>query len=156
MNTLLQDLLAQRPYLVADGAMGTNLFRLGLETGAAPELWNVEHAERVAAVHRGFVEAGADILLTNTFGANRYRLKLHDAQARVRELVVACRIARAATAAVRSAARAGARAFHGLRAPPAASRNPLPPICFLLLPRRAGGASEVRSLMAVAGPPTTC
>lgn len=84
--TDLAALLAGRPVLLADGGMGTGLFAQGLTTGDSPELWNVEHPERVAAVHRGFVEAGSDIILTNSFGGNRHRLKLHGAQGRVREL----------------------------------------------------------------------
>ncbi len=91
----LSDLLAQRPVLFADGGMGTGLFARGLETGDSPELWNVEHPDRVGAVHRDFVEAGSDIILTNTFGANARRLQLHQAQGRVRELNIAgARIAR--------------------------------------------------------------
>ncbi len=86
MSDRLARLLATRPYLVADGAMGTNLFARGLMSGDAPEPWNVDHPDRVAAVHRGFVMAGSDILLTNTFGANRQRLKLHKMEARVEEL----------------------------------------------------------------------
>src|SRR3546814_5575664 len=62
----LTELLAARGHLVADGAMGTNLFALGLATGESPELWNVEHPERVVAVHRAFLEAGSDIVLTNS------------------------------------------------------------------------------------------
>jgi 5-methyltetrahydrofolate--homocysteine methyltransferase len=97
MSTKLQDLLAEKPVLFADGGMGTGLFALGLETGEGPELWNVSNPEKVKAVHRGFVEAGADIILTNTFGANARRLVLHDAQSRVHELNVAgARIAREA------------------------------------------------------------
>jgi 5-methyltetrahydrofolate--homocysteine methyltransferase len=86
MSDILHRLLAERDYLVADGAMGTNLFDAGLMTGDAPEIWNIEHPERIAAIHRGMVEAGADIILTNTFGCNRYRLALHGAQDRVAEL----------------------------------------------------------------------
>ena len=82
----LRDLLAAKSVLLADGAMGTSLFEAGLETGDSPELWNVDHPDRVAAIHRSFVAAGADILLTNTFGGTRYRLALHDAQDRVAEL----------------------------------------------------------------------
>lgn len=82
----LAALLADRDHLVADGAMGTSLFALGLETGASPELWNVEHPDRVAQVHDGFIAAGADIVLTNSFGANRRRLMLHQADGRVGEL----------------------------------------------------------------------
>jgi 5-methyltetrahydrofolate--homocysteine methyltransferase len=91
----LEELLAERPVLFADGGMGTGLFAQGLETGDSPELWNVSHPERVANVHRGFVEAGSDIILTNTFGANARRLMLHHAQDRVRELNMAgVRVAR--------------------------------------------------------------
>jgi 5-methyltetrahydrofolate--homocysteine methyltransferase len=86
MSDILTSLLAARDCLVADGAMGTNLFEAGLMTGDSPELWNVTHRERIAAVHRGMVTAGADIILTNTFGGNRYRLALHGAEARVVEL----------------------------------------------------------------------
>jgi 5-methyltetrahydrofolate--homocysteine methyltransferase len=97
MSDLLSRLLADKPVLIADGAMGTSLFDLGLETGDCPELWNVDHPDRVVRVHRSFVEAGSDIILTNTFGGNRRRLMLHDAQDRVRELCIAgARIARQA------------------------------------------------------------
>jgi 5-methyltetrahydrofolate--homocysteine methyltransferase len=99
MTDLLSRLLDARPYLLADGAMGTNLFLRGLMSGDAPEPWNVEHPSRVAEVHRGFVEAGSDILLTNTFGANRQRLKLHKLEGRVEELNAAgARLAREAAA----------------------------------------------------------
>lgn len=95
MSNLLQDLLAERDYLIADGATGTNLFAMGLQSGDAPELWNVDHPDRVRALYQGWVDAGSDIFLTNTFGANRYRLKLHAAENRVRELnMAAVRIGR--------------------------------------------------------------
>ena len=81
-----EDLLAAKGVLLADGAIGTNLFDMGLVSGDAPELWNVDEPEKVIALHRSFVEAGADIVLTNTFGCNRHRLKLHNAQDRVKEL----------------------------------------------------------------------
>jgi methionine synthase I (cobalamin-dependent) len=81
--------LNSRPWMLADGATGTNYFQMGLMSGDAPELWNVEHADRVRTLHRQFIEAGADIVLTNTFGGNRHRLKLHDGQERVRELNMA-------------------------------------------------------------------
>jgi len=82
----LADLLAQRPWLLADGATGTNYFQAGLMSGDAPELWNFEHPDRVRANHRGFIEAGADIILTNSFGGSAYRLKLHKAEDQVREI----------------------------------------------------------------------
>ena len=72
--------------LLADGAIGTNLFAAGLQTGDAPELWNVDRPDDVVALHDSFVAAGADIVLTNSFGGTRYRLALHDAGHRVREL----------------------------------------------------------------------
>src|SRR3954453_3297691 len=95
--------LASRPWLLADGATGTNYFQMGLVSGDAPEMWNFEHPDRVRSLHRRFIEAGADIILTNTFGGNRHRLKLHNAQDRVREInMAAARNARAeADAAVR-------------------------------------------------------
>ena len=77
MKASLEQLLKDRPWLLADGAMGTRMFALGLEAGEAPERWNLEQPEKVLSVHRGFVDAGADIILTNSFGGNRLRLKLH-------------------------------------------------------------------------------
>ncbi|MGH1481917.1 MAG: betaine--homocysteine S-methyltransferase [Geminicoccales bacterium] len=95
MTDRLTALLSERPYLLADGAMGTSLFELGLANGAAGELWNVDHPERVMSVHRGFVEAGSDIVLTNSFGGNRCRLAFHDAADRVLEInAAAARLAR--------------------------------------------------------------
>lgn len=82
----LSDLLETRDWLLADGATGTNLFAMGLEAGEPPELWNIDAPEKIRALHQGFVDAGSDILLTNSFGGNAYRLKLHNAQSRVAEL----------------------------------------------------------------------
>lgn len=82
----LSDLLAEKGVLLADGATGTNLFAMGLEAGEAPELWNETHPERITKLHQDFVDAGADIILTNTFGGTRHRLKLHHAQDRVHAL----------------------------------------------------------------------
>ncbi len=82
----LADLLQKNGVLVADGGMGTSLFELGLEAGSTPELWNVEWPERVAKVHQGFVDAGSDIILTNTFGGTRARLELDGLGDRVDEL----------------------------------------------------------------------
>jgi len=86
MTDRLTSLLAERPWLLADGATGSNLFLRGLQSGDSPELWNAEHPERIAELERAFVEAGADIILTNSFGGTRYRLKLHQAGGRVAEL----------------------------------------------------------------------
>lgn len=78
--------LSQKDTLILDGAMGTMLFAAGLANGASPELWNVEYPERVAAVHQAYIDAGSDIILTNSFGGTAYRLKLHELQDRVVEL----------------------------------------------------------------------
>src|SRR5580658_198432 len=86
MTDRLTSMLAERPWLLADGATGTNLFERGLQSGDAPELWNADHPERIAELQRAFVAAGADILLTNSFGGTRYRLKLHKAEDRVAPL----------------------------------------------------------------------
>ncbi len=72
--------------LLLDGATGTGLFELGLLSGDAPELWNDIQPERVFKLNAGFVEAGSDVILANSFGANAMRLKLHKAQHRVSEL----------------------------------------------------------------------
>ncbi|MDI7863598.1 betaine--homocysteine S-methyltransferase [Rhizobiaceae bacterium n13] len=82
----LSELLAERGVLLADGATGTSLFAMGLEAGEAPELWNEAHPERITKLHQDFVDAGADIILTNTFGGTRHRLKLHQAEDRVHDL----------------------------------------------------------------------
>lgn len=79
-------LLAEKGVLLADGATGTNLFAMGLEAGEAPELLNETSPETIASLHQNFVDAGADIILTNSFGGTRHRLKLHHAQDRVFEL----------------------------------------------------------------------
>jgi 5-methyltetrahydrofolate--homocysteine methyltransferase len=95
VRTSLQDLLALGRPLLADGATGTNYFKVGLESGEPPEFWITDHPDRVTGLHQQFVDAGADIILTNTFGCNRHRLKLHNAQARVHELAAgAARLAR--------------------------------------------------------------
>ena len=82
----LSKLLATRDWLMADGATGTNLFNMGLSSGEPPEMWNVDQPDNIRALYRGAVEAGSDIFLTNSFGGNARRMKLHGAQDRVREL----------------------------------------------------------------------
>lgn len=79
-------MLASRPNLLVDGGMGTQLFAAGLQAGDPPEMWNIDHPEKVIGVHRAYVAAGSDVILTNSFGGNRYRLMLHGAQDRVYEL----------------------------------------------------------------------
>jgi len=95
MANALEQLLKEKGVLLADGATGSNLFDAGLQTGDSPELWNDLHPDRIARQYQSFIDAGSDIILTNTFGGTRYRLKLHQAQDRVEELnVKAAQIAR--------------------------------------------------------------
>jgi len=86
MTNPIDALIAEKGVLLADGATGTNLFAMGLQAGEAPELLNETAPETIAALHQGFVDAGADIILTNSFGGTRHRLKLHHAQDRAVEL----------------------------------------------------------------------
>jgi 5-methyltetrahydrofolate--homocysteine methyltransferase len=82
--------------LVFDGGYGTMLFAAGLLNGACPELWNDTHAEVVAGIHRGYFEAGSDIVETNTFGGTRLKLDEYAIGDRTRELnVKGARLARA-------------------------------------------------------------
>lgn len=95
--TVLHDLIAERGTLLIDGAMGTELFARGLESGDPPEMWNVDHPDRVTAVHADYIAAGSDIVLTNSFGGTGFRLKLHKLQDRCIELNrAAAQVARAA------------------------------------------------------------
>ncbi len=97
MGNLLAELLSERDYLLADGATGTNMMGMGLPPGRAPDLWNLDVPANVANLHASFLEQGSDILLTNTFGANRCRLKLDKAEDRASEINEAgARLARAA------------------------------------------------------------
>lgn len=82
----LAALLGRGAPLLADGAMGTELFARGLTAGDPPEPWNLDRAEDIVDVHNRYVEAGADIILTNSFGANAFRLRLHDLHRQVLEL----------------------------------------------------------------------
>ena len=86
MENSLKSLIIEKGALLADGATGTTLFEMGLESGAAPELWNVDSPEKIAKLHQGFIDAGSDVILTNSFGGTRHRLKLHQADNRVFEL----------------------------------------------------------------------
>ena len=94
---MLEALLARGRPLLADGATGTNLFAMGLSSGDNPEAWNAAHPDWIRALHESFIDAGADIILTNSFGANRRRLALHELAGGTRELNrLAAEIARSA------------------------------------------------------------
>jgi 5-methyltetrahydrofolate--homocysteine methyltransferase len=86
MTGRFETMLAELDWILADGATGTNLFNLGLGPGDPPELWNVDEPDKIRALYKGAVDAGSDLFLTNSFGSNAARLKLHDAQDRVFEL----------------------------------------------------------------------
>lgn len=89
--------LAQPGILIADGATGTMLQRLGLPAGMAPERWNLENPSAVQSLHRSYIEAGADVILTNTFGGTRHRLERDGLGDRVQEVNrIAAQIARSA------------------------------------------------------------
>jgi len=72
--------------LLADGAWGTEFQKLGLEPGSSPERWNLEHPEAVEQVARSYVEAGARVILTNTFGGSSFILERHGAADRLEEI----------------------------------------------------------------------
>jgi len=82
----LEELLETKGVLLLDGAMGTMLMAAGLESGEAPELWNVDHPDVIRNIHREYIQAGSDLVLTNTFGGTRIRLALHELDDRVTEL----------------------------------------------------------------------
>ena len=86
MNTTFQELIETGEVILADGGMGTLLFELGLGRGVAPEIWNIEKPEQVRKIHRDYIDAGAQIILTNSFGGNRRRLSFHDLSERTHEL----------------------------------------------------------------------
>ncbi len=69
-----------------DGAMGTELFDRGLTAGDPPELWNIEQPDKITEIHQNYINAGSDIILTNSFGGTAFRLKLHKLDDRVFEL----------------------------------------------------------------------
>src|SRR5947207_15679389 len=72
---------AKERTLLGDGAMGTQLMLAGLEQGRCGEEWNLTHPERVLAIQRRYAEAGADCIITNTFGGSRLMLRRHGHEA---------------------------------------------------------------------------
>lgn len=74
MNPPLRDYLNDGRLLIADGATGTMLMAAGLPPGAPPELWNRDEPEKILALHRAYLDAGSQIILTNSFGGSRLKL----------------------------------------------------------------------------------
>ena len=85
MHILIEQLLKNGPILL-DGGWGTELQLRGLEVGLHPDLWNLSHPEKVEDVARSYVEAGSQIILTNTFGSTRFTLTRHGFQDRIAEI----------------------------------------------------------------------
>jgi methionine synthase I (cobalamin-dependent) len=85
MHPTLEQLIAAGP-IVTDGAWGTQLQDRGLPLGTCPDGWNLSHPERVEEVARSYVEAGSRVILTNTFGANRFILARHHLAEQVAEI----------------------------------------------------------------------
>ena len=81
-----EDLLTTEETLLLDGAMGTMMIQAGLEPGESPDLWNVDHPERVKGVHQAYIQAGSRLVLSNTFGGTSVRLKYHNLQDGASEL----------------------------------------------------------------------
>jgi len=77
MKKPLKEAIKQRP-LLGDGAMGTQLMLAGLAQGSCGEAWNLNEPEKVERIQHGYVEAGSDCLITNTFGGSRIMLNRHD------------------------------------------------------------------------------
>lgn len=86
MKTTLQELLDSGNIIVADGAMGSRLMAAGMPTGMASELWNVENPAAVRDVHRSYIEAGSQIILSNSFSGSRTSLSRHNLAERTAEL----------------------------------------------------------------------
>lgn len=84
--TKFKDRFSKNGVLIADGATGTTLQQAGLPPGTAPERWNLENPDAIRALHRAYVEAGADLILTNTFGGSRPRLEMEGLGERVHEI----------------------------------------------------------------------
>lgn len=86
MNPIQELLETSSSPILLDGAMGTMLMEEGLTQGDPPEEWNITHPEKVRKIHRAYIEAGSQVILTNSFGGNRFRLQMHDLQDRAEEL----------------------------------------------------------------------
>ena len=86
VNNRLLEWLGEGRVVMGDGAMGTMLQNVGLTDGGAPELWNVTHPERVKSIYQAYVDAGSNIVTTNTFGGTIARLRFHQIGDRVKEL----------------------------------------------------------------------
>lgn len=78
--------LMRRKIVLFDGAMGSVLIEKGLRAGECPEEWNLKRPEVIEGIHRAYFEAGADVVLTNTFGGNQIKLKSYDLNQKAEEI----------------------------------------------------------------------
>lgn len=85
MRTLIEEIKSGKT-LISDGAWGTFLHKLGLQPGECPELWNVTHRSEVLSIAKSYIETGADMILTNSFGGSPYKLKYYGLEDRAFEL----------------------------------------------------------------------
>jgi 5-methyltetrahydrofolate--homocysteine methyltransferase len=85
-RTDLQSRLQDGSILLGDGAMGTMLQQMGLQAGECPELWNIRHPDRVRKVTNAYLQAGAETLITNSFGASSVKLRVFGLEAQAREI----------------------------------------------------------------------
>ena len=118
MDTDLQAVLDGTRHLLFDGGMGTMLQAAGLQAGELPELLNLTHPEEITGIHRAYVEAGSEVVTTNTFGANRLKL---NGRATVEEIFAA---------ATRCARASGARYVAGDIGPLGALLRPMGTLSF--------------------------
>ncbi len=86
MRRTLEDLLESHPVVLTDGATGTTLFSAGLIQGEPPESWNLERPDVILGLHRDYIHAGSQVILTNSFGGTHLRLSLHGLAERAREI----------------------------------------------------------------------
>ncbi|MBW1905559.1 MAG: homocysteine S-methyltransferase family protein, partial [Deltaproteobacteria bacterium] len=103
--------LMSKGVVLTDGAWGTELQARGLPVGTLPDTWNVEHPERVEEVPRAYVEAGSQVVLTNTFQANRLTLAAYPNAPGVAEINRAGELSDAFSEQAQALAEAGADAI---------------------------------------------
>jgi len=86
MTQDLRSWIEEQPWIMLDGAMGSLLIAAGIPQGTASELWNAEQPDEIAAIYQAYLDAGAQIILTNSFGGSPFRLSKHGLQERGAEL----------------------------------------------------------------------